>query len=76
MTNFDGADCPACKTGRLLDRIEELRFFQASDRGPVEVHVTIPLSACGHCGFQVWQEAAEAMIDDAVRAAYAKLPKR
>jgi Zn ribbon nucleic-acid-binding protein len=76
MTNIDGADCPACKTGRLIDGIEELHFFQASDRGPVEVYVTIPLSTCGRCGFQVWQEAAETFIEAAVRAAYDKLPTR
>jgi Zn ribbon nucleic-acid-binding protein len=75
MTDMDGADCPACKTGRLVDGVHELRFFQASDRGPVEVRVTIPLSTCGRCGFQVWQEAAEAIIDEAVRAAYERLPK-
>jgi hypothetical protein len=63
-----------CHRGRKIKRDEELLFHQQTDRGDVSCRVTIPISTCDHCGAKSWDEAAEAMLEAAVRKACDRLP--
>lgn len=73
----DSADpdlCVFCKQGKVTKRTEELTFHQWTNRGYVFCKVEIPMSTCGCCGSKSWDEAAEAVIDAAVRHEYDQLP--
>jgi hypothetical protein len=69
-----GDVCELCHRGRKIKRDEELLFHQQTDRGDVSCRVTIPISTCDHCGAKSWDEAAEAMLEAAVRKACDRLP--
>jgi len=69
-----GDVCELCHRGRKIKRDEELLFHQQTDRGDVSCSVTIPISTCDHCGAKSWDEAAEAMLEAAVRKACDRLP--
>lgn len=67
-------DCPVCRRGRLAKTTVDLTFHQKTDRGHVTCRVTLPVSACPHCGFEMTDAEGEAIMDQAVRRAYEKLP--
>jgi hypothetical protein len=74
MADDESTDlCELCRQGRKITRNEELPFHQWTDRGYVSCRVTIPISTCDHCNAKSWDEAAESMIEAAVRKAYDQL---
>src|SRR5262249_52585527 len=66
--------CPLCKYRRMVRVTSELTFRQMTDRGRVTCCIALPRSICPRCGFQILDEEAEAMLDEAVRQEYNKLP--
>ena len=66
--------CYFCKKGRFADQTDELAFQQWTDKGYVSCRVTVPVGVCDACGAKNWNEQTEAMIEEAVRQAYDKLP--
>lgn len=74
MSGSEGEDrCDVCKQGKIIKREEQLSFHQATNRGYVFCSVAIPMSTCERCGAKSWDEAAEAIIEQAVRQEYDKL---
>lgn len=71
MTESDR--CEFCEQGKLLTRNEGLSFHQWTNRGYVFCRVRIPVRTCDRCGAKTWDEAAEAIIEQAVRKEYDKL---
>ena len=65
--------CNSCKRGRLVQRRERLSFQQWTDRGRVACEVEIDMLVCDGCGAKTWDDAAEAMIEEAMRREYRKL---
>ena len=65
--------CELCHRGRKNKRNEELLFHQRTDRGDVSCRVRIAISTCDECGAKSWDEAAETVIEAAVREAYDRL---
>ena len=65
--------CELCQQGTLVTRDEEMSFHQWTDRGYVFCKVTIPMKICTECGMKTWDEAAEAVIEEAVRQARDRL---
>ncbi len=74
MSEFDVLICEFCRRGRLARRTEEIAFYQRTDKGYVYCRATIPVSVCGRCQAKTWDEAAEALIAEAVAQQYNKLP--
>ena len=66
--------CVHCKRGLVRERMEEITFHQWTDKGYVFCRATIPMGVCDNCGSKSWDDAAEAVIEEAVRQAYDKLP--
>ena len=74
MSNSRDADiCDICRQGRIASSSQELAFHQWTDRGYVFCRVSIPVATCDRCGARSWDEAAEGLIEDAVRIEYGKL---
>jgi hypothetical protein len=74
MPDDEGADiCELCGRGKKIERDEELAFHQWTDRGYVFCRVTIPIDTCDRCKARSWHEAAESVIEAAVRNAYDQL---
>lgn len=71
----DPERCAVCKRGEFSRQPEEVGFLQWTDKGPVSCRVTIEVSVCSGCGFRMWDERAEAVMNEAVRHAYDKLPR-
>ena len=71
----DPESCTICKRGEFSRQAEEVAFLQWTDKGPVSCSVIIEVSVCGNCGFRMWDERAEALMDEAVRRAYEGLPR-
>jgi hypothetical protein len=67
--------CDLCQRGNVVKRNEPMSFHQWTDRGYVSCVVTIPMGICDSCGTKSWDEAAEAVIEEAVREAYDRLPR-
>lgn len=76
MTSIvDDSDvCPLCKAGHFHRRDEEVAFLQWTDKGPLRCRVTVAVAVCNHCGFRTWDQAAEAVMNEAVHRAYNELP--
>jgi predicted transcriptional regulator len=75
MSDNQSADvCGLCDHGKVITRDEELAFHQWTSRGYVFCKVRIPMGTCDGCSARSWDEAAEAIIEQAVRQAYEKLP--
>ena len=75
MTETADAElCDFCEQGQVIRRSEELAFHQWTSRGYVFCKVTIPMGTCERCGAKNWDETAEALIEEAVRREYDKLP--
>jgi hypothetical protein len=74
MWDSKGADvCDFCGQRKVIRREEELVFHQWTSRGYVLCRVRIPMGICAECGAKNWDEAAEAVIEEAVRHQYDKL---
>ena len=74
MSESRGADiCDFCKRGRVVTRNENLTFHQWTYRGYIRCQVTIPIGVCDNCEAKTWDEAAEAIIEEAARREQAKL---
>lgn len=68
MAQEEGATlCEFCGQIAVRSRVEQLTFHQWTDRGDVLCDITIPVATCWNCGARSWDEAAEAMIEQAVR---------
>jgi C4-type Zn-finger protein len=73
-TDQDREQCPFCKKGRLIERPEQLAFHQWTDKGYVFCRVAVAIGVCDNCGLRNWNEKIEAVVDEAVRREYRKLP--
>ena len=74
MSDPGNADtCSFCGEERVLTRMEWLEFRQWTDRGYVFCKVLIPVGTCDGCGSKTWSEAAETVIEVAVKQEYDKL---
>jgi predicted transcriptional regulator len=74
MSDNKGADvCGLCDHGKVITRNEELAFHQWTSRGYVFCKVRIPMGTCDRCSARTWDEAAEAIIEQAVSQAHEKL---
>ena len=62
--------CAFCGQGKAITRDEELSFYQRTDRGYVFCKVKIPMDVCPQCHTKNWDEEAEVIIEQAVRAEY------
>lgn len=69
-----GEACPLCKHRHMTQGTIDLTFHQMTDRGRVTCRVALPRSICPHCGFDALGAEAEAIMDQAVREEYGKLP--
>ena len=65
--------CDFCARGLKIRRNEDLAFQQWTDRGYVSCRVNIPMSTCDCCNAKSWDDAAESVIEAAVRSAYERL---
>jgi hypothetical protein len=73
MSTGERADiCDFCGNGTVIRRDEKISFHQWTDRGYVFCTVTIPMHVCPVCDARFWDEAAEAIIEEAVRTEYDK----
>ena len=71
----DAQQCDVCKKGPVITRKQQLAFHW-TDRGYVHCHVEVPIGLCDQCGSEHWNQEAEAIIEEAVRREYEKLPRR
>ena len=69
-----GVICILCKEGRVAEREEEVAFHQLTDKGHVFCRVNVRMGVCDGCGAKCTDDAADAIMDEAVRREYAKLP--
>ena len=68
--------CDFCKHGQLVKREEQMAFRQWTDKGYLFCRVVVPVDVCEHCGSRGWDQAAEALIEEAVRKEYEELPRK
>ena len=66
--------CLFCKKGPLRKTAQEIAFHQWTDKGYIFCRVTLTLGVCDVCGWRDWNDGAEAVINEAVRREYDKLP--
>jgi hypothetical protein len=66
--------CDICNRGTVVRTMQEMAFRQWTDKGYVRCRVTIPVATCTECGVRNWDEAAEAIIEEAVNREVDKLP--
>lgn len=75
MSNTTDADvCDVCHRGIVVRTMQEIAFHQWTSKGYVFCQVTVPMAICAECGAKNWDEAAEAIIDEAVEREANKLP--
>jgi hypothetical protein len=75
MPSSDDVDlCLFCRRGRVVARNKELAFYQSTDKGDVFCRVTVPVGVCNQCGSITSDAETEAVIEEAVRREYDKLP--
>jgi hypothetical protein len=66
--------CAFCKRGRLIEQDREFAFRQRTDKGYVSCRVVVPIGICEDCGSETFTNAAERIVEEAVRREYEKLP--
>jgi hypothetical protein len=66
--------CSICNHGITVRTTQEMAFSQWTSKGYVSCRVTIPIAICPGCGARNWDEAAEAIIEEAVQQEVDKLP--
>lgn len=74
MLDHSAWHCDFCKHGHVGWHHQQIAFRQWTNKGYVSCRVTIPLGVCDCCRSPHWNEAAEAIVEDAVQRAYEKLP--
>ena len=75
MSDLDDAhQCDFCKKGRVITRKQQLAFRQWTVRGYIHCRAEVPIGLCDRCGSIHWNQEAEALIKEAVRREYEKLP--
>jgi hypothetical protein len=75
MSNTNDADvCDVCNRGIVVRKMQEIAFHQWTSKGNVFCRVTVPLVICAECGARSSNEAAEAIIEEAVKREIDKLP--
>jgi len=65
--------CILCEQAHVLEENREIDFRQHTDKGEVLCRVAVQFNVCPQCGFEYWDDHAEAALDEAVREAYEKL---
>jgi hypothetical protein len=70
----DTGHCLFCKIGRIVRTDQAIAFKQHTQNGYVFCRVTVPMDICDDCGFKSWDNDAEAIIENAVRHEYERLP--
>ena len=58
----------------VVQKVQEIAFHQWTSKGNVFCRVTVPLAICTECGASCSNEAAEAIIEEAVNREIDKLP--
>jgi len=74
MSDDDLERCPNCKYRQMVRGMISLTFHRMTDRGRVTCYLALPHCICPSCGFKWLDAEAEAMMDEAVRQAYDRLP--
>jgi hypothetical protein len=75
MPNTNVADvCVVCNRGTLVRTMQEIAFHQWTSKGNVFCRVSVPTAMCSECGASQSNEAAEIIIEEAVKREIAKLP--
>ena len=75
MSNTNDADvCDVCNRGIVVRKMQEIAFHQWTSKGNVFCRVTVPTVICAECGASQSNEAAEMIIEEAVKREIAKLP--
>lgn len=68
MSSEDEAGaCDICKRGSLVQAKRKIAFRQWTSKGYISCRLIIPVTLCSVCGARHWDEAAEALIEEAVR---------
>ena len=76
MSDLDNAQqCDFCHEGRVITRKQQLAFQQWTVRGYIHCRAEVPIGLCDRCGSTHWNQEAEALIEEAVRREYEKLPR-
>jgi hypothetical protein len=70
----DAGVCDVCNRGKIVRKAQEIAFHQWTSKGNVFCRVIVPTAACAECGASQANEAAETIIEEAVRREMAKLP--
>ena len=70
----DAQQCDFCHEGHVIARKQQLPFQQWTVRGYIHCRADVPIGLCDHCGSIHWNQEAEALIEEAVRREYEKLP--
>jgi hypothetical protein len=70
-----GEVCIFCRHGHIVKITREMTFHQTTDRGRITCCIALPVNTCSYCGFQTLDRYAEAVMDQAVRREYDKLPR-
>jgi hypothetical protein len=65
--------CDFCHQKRVGWRIEDIAFWQWSDRGYVHCRVRLPVGTCQNCGAHSLEEGSDKLFDAAFLEAYRKL---
>ncbi len=58
----------------MVKRTQQIAFHQWTDKGYVACQATVPMLVCDVCGTKSWDDEGEAIIEQAVKDAYDKLP--
>jgi hypothetical protein len=72
--NHDADVCDVCGRETIIRRRRDIAFRQWTSKGYVFCRVTVPVGICGNCGARNWDEAAEAIIEEAIKREVEKLP--
>ena len=72
--NSETGVCDICNRGIVTRTMQEIAFRQWTSKGYITCRVTIPVTQCPECGARNWDEAAEALIEEAVNREVDKLP--
>jgi hypothetical protein len=76
MSDLDHAQqCDFCREGRVSMRKQQLAFRQWTVRGYIHCRAEVPIGLCDRCGWEYWNQEAEAIIEEAVRREYEKLAR-
>jgi len=73
MPGQDAEMCILCEQASVIEQKRQIAFRQRTDKGDVSCRVAVQFNVCPQCGFEYWDDRAEAALDEAVREAYEKL---